>query len=277
MSRNVSVIGVGQSPVGEHWTLSLRHLALEAIQAAMQDATVKRVGALFVGNMLAGALSRQQHLGALLADFVGMRGIEAVAVEAADASGGAAFRQALLAVQSGAIDLALVVGVEKMTDTVGPNVAAAQTITTDADHESVHGLTAAAAGGLLMRRYMHENDVRLEDLAGFSVNAHANGAGNPFAMFQRPIKPESYLPRAAGGGPGEPVRFGANRRRRGGRGAVSHRTRGRFGPSSRARRRVCPGHRGDRHTRSKRPALSGIGQHRGRAGVLGGRDRARPN
>ena len=191
--RSVSIIGIGQTQVGEHWTTSLRHLALMAVQAAMEDSGVRRVGAVYVGNMLAGALSQQRHLGALISDFIGMRGVEAVTVEAAEASGGAAIRQAVLAVQSGAIELALVLGVEKMTDMAGTAITAAQITSTDADYEAVHGVTAATVGALLMRRYMHEFDVKLEDLAGFSVNAHANGVGNPFAMFRRPIKPASYL------------------------------------------------------------------------------------
>jgi acetyl-CoA C-acetyltransferase len=191
--RDVSIIGIGQTQVGEHWSISLRHLALEAVRAALADAGVERVDAVYVGNMLAAVLSRQQHLGAFIADFVGMRGVEALTVEAADASGGAAVRQALLAVASGAVDLALVVGVEKMTDMVGAGVASAQTIATDADYEAVHGVTTAATGALLMRRYMVEHGVGLEQMAGFSVNAHANGAGNPFAMFRRPIKVSSYV------------------------------------------------------------------------------------
>jgi acetyl-CoA C-acetyltransferase len=191
--RDVSIIGIGQTPVGEHWTISLRHLALEAVQAAMADAGLARVDALYVANTFAGVLSRQQHLGAFIADFVGMRGVEAVTVEAADASGGAAVRQAVLAIQSGAADQVLVVGVEKMTDMVGAGVAAAQTLVTDADYEAVHGVTTAAAGALLMRRYMHEFGVELADMAGFSVNAHANGVGNPFAMFRRSIKASSFI------------------------------------------------------------------------------------
>ena len=191
--RDISIIGIGQTQVGEHWTVSLRHLALEAVQAALADAGVERVDALYVANMLAGVLSRQQHLGAFIADFVGMRGIEAMTVEAADASGGAAVRQAMLAVRSGAVDRALVVGVEKMTDMVGAGVASAQMLATDADYEAVHGVTTAAAGALLMRRYMHEYAIELADMAGFSVNAHANGVGNPYAMFRRPIKASSFV------------------------------------------------------------------------------------
>jgi len=194
--RDVSIIGIGQTKVGEHWTTSLRHLALEAIQSAVADARVndaRQIDALYVGNMMAGALSYQQHLGALIADFAGLRGIEALTVEAADASGGAAVRQAVLAVSSGAVELALVVGVEKMTDMVGSAAITAQTMAADSDYEAVHGVTPAALGGLLMRRYMHEHNVELADLAGFSVNAHANGVGNPQAMFRRPLKASSFL------------------------------------------------------------------------------------
>src|SRR5689334_7818133 len=103
--RDVSIIGVGQTPVGEHWELSLRHLAFSAIEAALRDAGKQtKIEALYIGNMLAGQLSHQEHLGALIADFSGMRGIEALRVEAADASGGAALRQGYLAVASGAVD-----------------------------------------------------------------------------------------------------------------------------------------------------------------------------
>ena len=62
----------------------------------------------------------------------------------------------------------------------------------DADFEAVHGLTMTAQAAMLMRRYLHEYDVPQDGFAGFAVNAHANGAGNPNAMFQRAIKPENY-------------------------------------------------------------------------------------
>ena len=121
----VYVAGVGLTPVGEHWNVSLRELALEAIQAARADAGGLRPQALFAANMLAPALSGQTHLGVLLADFAGLRGIEATSFEAAGASGGVALRQAYLAVRSGLIDVALVIGVEKVTDRVGAAVEAA--------------------------------------------------------------------------------------------------------------------------------------------------------
>ena len=196
---NVSIIGIGHTEVKEHWETSIRHLAWYAIEAALDNAHITRVDALYVGNMLAGQLSGQNHLGALVADFAGLRGVEAVTVEAADASGGAALRQAVLAVESGLVETALVVGVEKMTDQVGAPVTAATAMGLDADYEAIHGLTPAGAGALMMRRYMHEYGVEVADFAGFSVNAHANGAGNPLAMYRNRLKPEGFAaaPRVA--------------------------------------------------------------------------------
>ena len=66
---DVSIIGIGQTKVGEHWETSIRHLAWYAIEAAMDDAATSDIEALYVGNMMAGALSHQDHLGALVADF----------------------------------------------------------------------------------------------------------------------------------------------------------------------------------------------------------------
>ena len=55
--RDVSIIGIGQTPVGEHWDKSLRELSYEALLRAMRDARVERVDGLYVGNMLSGELT----------------------------------------------------------------------------------------------------------------------------------------------------------------------------------------------------------------------------
>ena len=188
----VVIAGIGQTTVGEHWDVGLRDLAYHAIEAAVKDAAGLKPQSLFVGNMLAPNLSRQAHLGALLADFAGLTGIEAVTIEAAGASGGAALRQGYLAIKSGLVDTALIVGVEKFTDQVGAGVEEALATAEDSDFESVQGLTATAQAGLVTKRYMHEYDVPIDGFAGFALTAHANGAGNPNAMFRKAIKPELY-------------------------------------------------------------------------------------
>ncbi|MDX1616486.1 MAG: thiolase domain-containing protein [Candidatus Promineifilaceae bacterium] len=189
---DVSIIGIGEIDVGEHWDTSLRHLAWYAIEAAMDNAATTAIDALFVGNMMAGDLSRQDHLGALIADFAGLRGIEAVTVEAADASGGAALRQAYLAVKSGQVQTAIAVGVEKITDQSGSAATTAYSMAMDADYEAIHGLTTAGVAALVMRRYMHEHGLEVADFAGFSVNAHANAGGNPRAMFRNRLRAERF-------------------------------------------------------------------------------------
>jgi len=190
--NDVIIAGIGQTAVGEHWGISLRELALQAMEAAANDAGMLQPQALFVGNVLAPTVSGQAHLGALLADFAGWPGIEAYTVEAAGASGGAAVRAACLAVKSGFVDVAMAVGVEKITDRIPEEADAALSGMLDSDYEAVQGLTPTAQAALLMRRYQHEFGVPPEGLAGFSLVAHANGAGNPNAMFQKAIRPETY-------------------------------------------------------------------------------------
>jgi acetyl-CoA C-acetyltransferase len=192
MLRSVSIVGVGASAVGEHWDLSLRDLAYQAVNQALEDAGRPAVDALYVGNALGGAVNGQQHLGPLVADYVGLRGVESFVVEAADASGGAALRTAWLAVSAGAVDVAVVLGVEKVTDTVGPERTAALTGMLDADYEAVHGATPAAMAALLMQMYLEQYGVALEQMENFSINAHANGKRNPRAMFRNLIKPGKF-------------------------------------------------------------------------------------
>ncbi|MCD6423969.1 MAG: thiolase domain-containing protein [Anaerolineales bacterium] len=190
--REVAILGIGQVPVGEHWNKRLVELAGDAVFKALEDAELKRVEALYVGNMMAGQLDKQSHLGALISDWVGFRGIEAMTVEAACASGALALRTAMVAVGSGLVSSALAVGVEKMTDTSPRETTAALATAASADWESIHGVTFVGLNALIMRRYMYEYGWKHEDFAQFSINAHANGAKNPNARFQSPITKEIY-------------------------------------------------------------------------------------
>jgi acetyl-CoA C-acetyltransferase len=90
------------------------------------------------------------------------------------------------------VDVALVVGVEKFTDTVGPEVESALATLTDADNESIHGMTSIAQAALLAQRYLHEYQIPTDGLLGFPLIAHANGVGNQNAMFRKAITPEAY-------------------------------------------------------------------------------------
>lgn len=190
--REVAVQGIGQTPVEEHWSRSLRDLASEAGRTAMRDAGLDRIEAVFVGNMLSGQVARQENLGALVADWMGQRGAEGFKVEAACASGAAAFRAAYLAVASGALDVVLAVGVEKMTETSGSETTAALATAADADYEGVQGVSFVGLNALIMQRYMYEFGWKHTDFGAFSINAHANGAHNPNARLREPITERDY-------------------------------------------------------------------------------------
>ena len=88
--------------------------------------------------------------------------------------------------------MALVVGVEKFTDKLGSDVDTALATTGDSDFEAVQGMTPTAQAALLMKRYIHENDIPSDGFAGFALTAHANAVNNPYAMFRKAIKPETY-------------------------------------------------------------------------------------
>src|SRR5919109_5056797 len=190
--RQVAILGIGQTKIDEHWDLSLREIGGNAAFAAMQDAGVGKVDALFVGNMLSPLVSGQNQLGTFFSDWVGLWGQESVKVEAACASGAAGLRAGLMAVAAGDIDSALVVGVEKMTDKAGHDVTAALATAADADYEVEQGISFVGINALVMRRYMHEFGWKHADFAPFSINAHANAMHNPFARLHQTITVDQF-------------------------------------------------------------------------------------
>ena len=190
--RKIAVIGIGQTPVDEHWELSLLELAGNSVFAALEDANRESVEAVYVGNMLSGQLDKQEHLGTLIADWTGLRGMEAMKIEAACGSGAAAFRLGLMAVASGELDSAVVVGVEKMTDSLPSQTTSALASASDADYELENGVSFVALNALVMQRYLYQYQWKHEDFAPFSINSHANAMGNPNARLRFKISSEAY-------------------------------------------------------------------------------------
>lgn len=190
--RKVAIVGVGQTPVREHWESNLRDLAVTALRDAMEDAGVETVDGVCVGNMLSGALSEQEHLGSLIVDYAGLDGVEGMKIEAACGSGAAAIRMAVKAVASGLMNTVGVVGVEKLTEFSGKFSTASLATAADADYEITMGLSFVGINALLMRRYLHEFKYDKNDFSIFPVNAHLNARHNPNAMFRHEITDAQY-------------------------------------------------------------------------------------
>ncbi len=189
--REVAVIGVGDTKFGELWEYSLRDIGMQAGLTAVGDANIagEQLDALYIGNMAAGSLIDQEHLGAMVADYSGLAQLHlpAVRIEAAGASGGMALRQGYMAVASGMHDFVMVAGAEKMTDVGDDEIPRIQMAGGDQQWEGLTGATMASLHAMIARRHMHEFGTTREQIASVAVKNHRNGALNPMAQFQKAV------------------------------------------------------------------------------------------
>jgi acetyl-CoA C-acetyltransferase len=189
--REVAIVGAGMTNFGELWDSSLRALFAEAALKAVANAGADHLDAMYIGNMSAGCFVGQEHLGPLMADAIGMAGVPATRVESACASGGAAIRAAYFEVASGASDLVLAAGVEKMND--GADTTDVLATASDQELEAYHGITFPGLYAMIARAHMHAHGTTEEDLSWVSVKNHRIGALNPRAQFRRQFTVEEVM------------------------------------------------------------------------------------
>lgn len=191
--REVAVIGVGMSKWGECWTKSLRDLFVDAALAAVDDCGIDHIESMYVGCMSSGLFNSQEHIGPMLAEYLGVNPIPATRVESACASGGVAFRHAFMEVAGGFSDIVLAGGVEKMTDVDGSEATYALSTAADYEYESFHGVTFPGLYAMMARVYMKEYGLTREELAAVPVKNHDHGARNPRAQFPKGVTIEEVV------------------------------------------------------------------------------------
>ena len=189
--RDVCVVGVGMSQWGEVWRKSFRDLFVDAARAAMTNAGVDHLDSLYVGCMSGGLFVGQEHVGALMADYLGMAGLPAAHVESACASGGISFRQAFIEVGSGLSDIVMAAGVEKMTDCDGDEATSALAAAADQEYEVFHGATFPALYAMMAHAHMAKYGTTREMLTAVSVKNHFNGSMNPSAQYPFKLKADT--------------------------------------------------------------------------------------
>jgi len=183
--RDVYVIGCGMTKFGEIWESSFRDLFVEAGLKAIKDAGIDHLDSMYVGTMTSGLFVGQEHVGALMADYLGIAPIPAVRVESACASGGLAVRMGFLDIASGNSDIVLAGGVEKMND--GADVTFALSTAADQEYECYHGVTFPGLYAMIARAHMHRYGTTRDQLAQVAVKNHFNGSMNPNAQFPRKV------------------------------------------------------------------------------------------
>jgi acetyl-CoA C-acetyltransferase len=192
----VAIVGMGCTRFAEHWDKGLAELVLDGCGQALQSAGMTRddIDAYWLGTALSGVS------GITLARPLDIDDKPVTRVENHCATGGEALRQAAYAVASGAYDVAMAVGVEKVKD-AGYQGLVPPSIPGDGTNRT---LTAAAMYSMIVPAYAEKWGVDLDDvrmaLARIASKNHANGARNARAQFQREMSVEQLLamPKIAG-------------------------------------------------------------------------------
>jgi len=194
-SRMVSIASAASTTYDTYPDRTSRELFAEAAADAFAATALDppAVDAVYAGNFMGDLLEDQGHMGPLFADHVGCREAASVRVESACASGGAAVREAVHAIEAGAADVALAGGVEVMSIADIEHVTDALANAADEVYENEQGLTFPGIYALMARRYLHEFDATREDLAAVSVKNHANAVDNPLAQFRTELTVEEVL------------------------------------------------------------------------------------
>lgn len=189
----IGVLGTGLTKFGEAWEKSLLKLAEEVAEEALNDAhlEIKLIEAIFIGNMLAGPIDNQVHLGTLIGERLGFDG-PTMRIEGACASGGMAVREAVLSLLSGEYKKVLVIGCEKMTDYQSSQISQAL-MSAAGEEERLAGLTFPSLFALMAQAYMKKYKASEKDLAKVAVKNHFHASLNSKAQFPFKITVKQVL------------------------------------------------------------------------------------
>ncbi|MCI4336784.1 MAG: thiolase domain-containing protein [Thermoplasmata archaeon] len=200
-ARRAAVIGAGHTRFGilpEGPRTLLRAAVDQAVSSVDHGLDRAAIDEAFLGTL---GFSGWQlgNSSAILAEEAGIVGRPVTRVENACASAGFAIQSGVRAIQSGARDVVLVAGVEKMTDAPSERRRYWLGVSGDTEWERLAGLTFAGVYGLMASRHMVEHGTSREALAEVAVKNHAHGALNPNAHFRKPISRAEVLasPRVA--------------------------------------------------------------------------------
>jgi acetyl-CoA acetyltransferase len=185
MSETVHVVSAAMIPFGRHRTSSYVGLAVSPLIDALRRAGISKsdVGAVYVGHSYGGMMTGQR-----ITKEIGLGTVLTVNVDNACSSGATALHEAHQAIAQGLVDVAVIIGVEKLTQFGGGTLPLSLE-----DREVKQGLIMPAVYAMRATRYLYENDATVEDLARVSVKARRHGALNPFAQYRKEVTVEEVL------------------------------------------------------------------------------------
>jgi len=192
----VSIISAGMSKFGKHEGLLGREIfgqaASEAFSRCPKLDPKRDIKAMFIGHM-GESYEHQGHMGATIADWIGLRGVAATRVEAACGSSGTALRTGIYAVLSGLADVVLAGGVEKMTHRTTAEVTEYLAMAADYPFEQFHGLTFPGLFAMMATAHMHQYGTTEQQLGKIASKNHHHGTLNPKAHMQKEVPLEMVM------------------------------------------------------------------------------------
>ena len=189
----IKVAGTGLTKFGELWEKDLLTLAKEASLDAISESklSLNKIDAVFVANMIHGKLTGQDHLGALVASSLRLKGAS-FRIEGACASGGLAVHLAMQSLLAGTYQNVLVVGVEKMTDVPTSEIATAL-MGAGSEAERKAGLTFPALYALMAKAHIQKYGTTRKQMASVAVKNHYHASLNEKAQFPYEVSMDKVL------------------------------------------------------------------------------------
>ncbi|MBO0852288.1 MAG: thiolase family protein [Nocardia sp.] len=192
--RSVAVVGAGMTPFAEHFALGIKDLLpmafAECAASVDKGITTSDLQAAWFGAMG----TPDGFPSGILADALGLPDLPVTRVENSCATGNDAVRNALFGIASGAYDVALVIGADKIRETASKDLLWEwEAMTRDMAWDYPLGLIAPAGFALHVARYLHEAPATREHLARIAVKNHRHGVGNPKARLRFEITMEQAL------------------------------------------------------------------------------------
>jgi acetyl-CoA C-acetyltransferase len=192
----VSIVSVGMSKFGKHEGFLAREIFTDAAKEAFSRCPKLNpksdIKVMFIGHM-GEAYEHQGHMGATIADWIGLAGVPTTRTESACASSGAALRSGIYAIMSGLADVVLVGGVEKMTHRTTAEVTEYLAMASDYPFEQWHGITFPGLYAMMATAHMHTYGTTQEQMALVAVKNHYHGSLNPKAHMQKEITMEAAM------------------------------------------------------------------------------------
>lgn len=183
------IVGLAHSPFGKLDSESVESLIVRVANAALKDAGIeaREVDEIVLGHFNAGFSAQDFTASLVLQASPELRFKPATRVENACATGSAAVHQGLKSLEARTARIVLVVGVEQMTTTPGPeigrNLLKASYVRDEANIEGGFAGIFGTIAGLYFQKYGDQSDA----LAMIAAKNHKNGVGNPYAQIRKDL------------------------------------------------------------------------------------------